>query len=126
MKRAISLSLAIAVAIGVGCGSKTSPASAPGTDGGDGVCGANCDGYCQIALTTCAGANKIYDSLADCQASCAKAAADLVYSTEIITGDHVACLLNHAQAAAEAPDVHCLRDLAKDPTQPMVASRTCQ
>lgn len=97
--------------------------------GGDGVCGEHCDGYCQIALAHCAksSTDKLYADLADCQASCAKAANDLLYNTTIAAGDHVACLLFHAQAAAAGEsDAHCRIDLAKDPTDPTAASQACR
>src|SRR5262249_48878206 len=48
--------------------------------GGDGVCGATCDGYCQIAQMYCTGANKVYTDDADCQATCKATADDVKYN----------------------------------------------
>jgi hypothetical protein len=85
--------------------------------GGDGVCGDNCGGYCDIAMMFCTDVNaaKIYDSRAACLADCAtrmttvKLNAGSPNRTDL--GDEVACLLYHAQMAATAPVGHCLGDL---------------
>ena len=48
--------------------------------GGDGVCGANCDGFCQIAAMYCTGANQVYTDAPDCQATCAAAKTDAKFA----------------------------------------------
>jgi hypothetical protein len=84
--------------------------------GGDGTCGDNCDGYCQIAMMWCTGANEVYTALADCQADCATRATDVKFDVSKDSGNEVACLLSHVQAASTVPEDHCLGDLAEDAT----------
>jgi hypothetical protein len=88
--------------------------------GGDGVCGDNCGGYCDIALMYCTDANsaKLYDTRADCLTDCAKRLTDAKLDTGDVArtdmGNQVACLLYHAQMGAVAPSGHCLGDLGGD------------
>ncbi len=81
--------------------------------GGAGVCGTNCQGYCQIAQMYCAGSSQIYSSLSDCMSVCAKVPDDVTYSIGIQDGPHVACLLYHVQEASSVPPDHCLGDLER-------------
>lgn len=83
--------------------------------GGDGVCGAACDGYCQIAMMYCTAANgaQVYTDLADCQADCQAHGATPRYTANVQAGDSAACLLYHAQEASVVPADHCNGDLAK-------------
>jgi len=86
--------------------------------GGDGVCGDNCSGYCDIAMMYCTEANsaKLYDSRPACEADCAKRADDVKLNAgdgaRTDMGNDVACLLYHAQMGSVAPLGHCLGDLA--------------
>ena len=83
---------------------------------GAGVCGANCDGYCQIAMMYCTAANKVYASLDECKTVCAGFPATAKYSANdmaIHEKKDVACLVYHVQEASTVPDDHCLGDLAK-------------
>ena len=82
--------------------------------GGDGVCGSNCEGYCQIATMYCTDANmaKVYDSSMACMTDCATRKTDIKYNIAIDAGNEVACLLYHVQEASSAPVDHCLGDLA--------------
>jgi hypothetical protein len=88
--------------------------------GGDGVCGENCAGYCDIALMYCTDANqaKLYDTRDACLTDCAKRLTDMKLDTGDVArtdmGNQVACLLYHAQMGAVAPSGHCLGDLAGD------------
>jgi hypothetical protein len=88
--------------------------------GGDGVCGENCAGYCDIALMYCTDANqaKLYDTRAACLSDCATRLTDMKLDTgdtaRTDMGNQVACLLYHAQMGAVAPSGHCLGDLAGD------------
>jgi hypothetical protein len=92
--------------------------------GGAGVCGANCDGYCQIAMKFCTGASKVYDTLADCQTVCATAQTDAKFTVlPEPEGPQVACLLYHVQEGSTVALDHCIDDLAKDPAGPSV---TCK
>ena len=85
--------------------------------GGDGVCGDNCSGYCDIAMMYCTAANnaKLYDTPAACLADCATHLTDMPLDTgdgpRTDMGNEVACLLYHAQMAAVVPGPHCLADL---------------
>lgn len=86
--------------------------------GGAGVCGSNCDGYCQIATMYCTAANmaSIYASEAECKTTCAKfpdTAKFNVTDTALQEKKEVACLLYHVQEASTAPADHCNGDLAK-------------
>jgi hypothetical protein len=86
--------------------------------GGDGVCGTNCDGFCDLAMMFCSAANnaQIYPSRDACLADCAAHATDMPYTTgdpgRTDTGNEVACQLYHGVMAADAPGEHCLGDLA--------------
>ena len=86
--------------------------------GGDGACGSNCDGYCDIVMMYCTAANmaKIYDDRAACMADCATHATDATYTTgdpgRTDFGNEVACELYHAVMGSQAPGEHCPGDLA--------------
>jgi hypothetical protein len=79
--------------------------------GGDGVCGQNCDGYCQIVMASCTGANEVYASEAECQTDCAAHGTDVKYDVSKDSGNQVACLLAHATGAPLVPEDHCVADL---------------
>ncbi len=81
--------------------------------GGAGVCGTNCQGYCQIAQMYCTGQSKVYDSLADCMSTCMNTPDDVTFSIAVQDGAHVACLLYHVQEASTVPPDHCIGDLKK-------------
>lgn len=86
--------------------------------GGDGACGDNCGGYCDLAMTYCTDANsaKIYDDRVACLADCATHATDARYTSgnpgRTDMGTEVACQLYHAVQASQAPEEHCLGNLA--------------
>ncbi|HEX4403706.1 MAG TPA: hypothetical protein VH560_02690 [Polyangia bacterium] len=86
--------------------------------GGDGVCGDNCTGYCDIAMMYCTDANmaKLYDTRAQCLSDCARRGTDMKLDTgtgpRTDMGNEVACLLYHAQMGSVVPGSHCLGDLA--------------
>jgi hypothetical protein len=86
--------------------------------GGDGACGTNCEGYCDIVMMYCTAANmaKIYDDRAACMADCAAHGTDATYTTgdpgRTDTGNEVACQLYHAVMGSQAPSEHCPGDLA--------------
>jgi hypothetical protein len=93
--------------------------------GGDGTCGAVCDGYCQLAEKYCVPPYinmAIYTSAMDCQTTCGMFRSDLRYNTSIQTGMEKACLVYHAQEASAVPPDHCLGDLVRTAT---LASTTC-
>jgi hypothetical protein len=86
--------------------------------GGDGTCGENCGGYCDLVMMYCTDANaaKIYDDRAGCMADCAAHVTDAKYTSgnpgRTDMGNEVACQLYHAVEASQAPGEHCLGDLA--------------
>jgi hypothetical protein len=80
--------------------------------GGDGTCGQNCDGYCDLAMTFCTAANnaEIYDDRAACLADCRARKTDSKYTTGpgvTSMGNQVACLIFHAVQASISPGMHC-------------------
>jgi hypothetical protein len=86
--------------------------------GGDGVCGDNCGGFCDLVMTFCTtSANaQIYPSRDACLADCAAHGTDMPYTTgdpgRTDMGSEVACQLYHGVMASLAPGEHCLGDLA--------------
>jgi len=75
--------------------------------GGAGVCGANCDGYCQIVLDSCTGVDQVYATLGDCTTACAGFTDTEKYDASDMGGDTLACRLYHATAASTDPVTHC-------------------
>lgn len=75
--------------------------------GGDGVCGTNCESYCQLFSTICAD----YPQAAnDCINQCKKLPSDPAAAAAEAFGannDTIECRLAHLSAAAIAPDPHC-------------------
>jgi hypothetical protein len=94
--------------------------------GGDGTCGSACDGYCQLVDKFCVGAAKIYADDAACHARCAATTDDIRFNVGTQEGDHVACLLYHAQESPLAPMDHCSGDLAEEDGGPASGSVTCK
>lgn len=87
--------------------------------GGDGVCGANCDGFCTIAVGACtAQATQPYASKAACMTACAGFATTPVYSSSVTSGNSLACRMYHAVVATTIPSPHC--------THVTPTSATCQ
>ncbi len=76
--------------------------------GGDGVCGADCEGFCTLTLGACAGqAAPPYASMSACMTSCAGFATTPAYSASTTGGNSLACRLYHATAASTNPALHC-------------------
>jgi hypothetical protein len=94
--------------------------------GGDGVCGKACDGYCQLVAMFCTGASKIYADDAACHTRCAATANDEKFDIGIQDGNHVACLLYHAQEAPLDPLDHCVGDLTPADAGVSYGSITCK
>ena len=88
------------------------PAAGPG---GDGVCGSNCDGYCQLMLAECPGS---FDA-ASCVQSCAATSDPGGFDTSRIEGDSVQCRLYHLQAASVSPRNHCPHAAGAYPCGPL-------
>lgn len=86
--------------------------------GGDGKCGANCEGFCTLMMTACTAASTgpghvYFDSQQDCLTSCEKLADVGAYSSSDKSlqrgADHVQCRLYHVNAALAEDDsfTHC-------------------
>ncbi len=93
--------------------------------GGAGVCGNDCDGFCQIAMMYCTAANNaaVYSSLQQCMTTCNGFPDTTKYNIGIQDGYLTACLLYHVQEASSAPPDHCLGDIIADDAGN--ASTTC-
>ena len=76
--------------------------------GGDGVCGANCDGFCTIVQGACSTQpTPPYADKPACMAACANFATTPVYDQSVQTGNSLACRMYHATAATTTPSPHC-------------------
>ena len=86
--------------------------------GGDGVCGENCGGACDLINGRLhrGRQREIYDSRAACLDDCAAHGSDAKYTSgdpgRTDQGNQVACQLYHAVQATAAPEDHCRGDLA--------------
>lgn len=77
---------------------------------GDGVCGTNCEGYCNLALANCTGADELYADAAACATACGAITDDVTYTTAATAGDSLACRIYHLSAAATdatSATLHC-------------------
>jgi hypothetical protein len=86
--------------------------------GGDGACGTNCVGFCNIVTEVCTGADQVYDNLTECTSMCSGFPTLPPYNASIQSGDTLACRLYHATAASSDPGTHC--------PHTAVVSSTCQ
>jgi hypothetical protein len=90
--------------------------------GGDGACGENCGGYCDLVMMYCTDEHsaKIYADRAACLADCATRGTDAKYTMGqnggTSMGNQVACQLYHGVQASLFPGAHCLGDLAPTAT----------
>jgi hypothetical protein len=76
--------------------------------GGNGACGADCEGFCSIVLASCTGASTQYNgNMATCMTACAGFATTPPYSSSVTGGNSFACRLYHATVATSTPNVHC-------------------
>ncbi len=84
--------------------------------GGDGTCGSNCEGFCQLAQMYCTPANEagVFMSLSDCMSQCGMFPDTTKFNIGVQDGSSTACLLYHAQEASSAPPDHCIGDIIKD------------
>ena len=75
--------------------------------GGDGVCGNNCDSFCQLADTICVGELAAYASTAECLTACAGFTSTPPFDSGDTAGNTFECRLYHLTAASAIPRVHC-------------------
>jgi hypothetical protein len=71
------------------------------------VCGSYCEGLCRIALDTCKGAERVFNSVSECVSSCAGIPDLGDYNDTITDGNSVQCRLYHVSAAQIDPVIHC-------------------
>lgn len=74
---------------------------------GDGVCGAECESFCGLAMELCTGDLAQWTDVPSCVADCMQFPSDVVYNASVTTGDSYACRAYHLTVAALDPDVHC-------------------
>jgi hypothetical protein len=74
------------------------PSAGPG---GNGVCGSNCESFCQLQAAICT-------AEPDCVAKCAGLVPSVMFNSDDETGDTLACRLYHISAASVLPDPHCM------------------
>ncbi len=84
--------------------------------GGAGVCGADCEGFCAIALGACTGGNQVYASLAACLSECGNFPTSPPYNASVTSGDSFACRMYHLTAASVDPAGHCSHIPEASPT----------
>jgi hypothetical protein len=75
----------------------------PAGPGGDGVCGTNCEGFCQLAMEFCP---ETWSDAAACAQDCATFDPSVWYSANVVTGNSLACRMFYATMAAVDP-THC-------------------
>jgi len=83
--------------------------------GGAGVCGNDCDGFCTIALATCASQ---FADMGACMTACASFTDDTAYNATVMSGNNLACRLYHLTAAANSAadaTTHCPHIAADSP-----------
>jgi hypothetical protein len=73
--------------------------------GGAGVCGTNCEGFCQIVQASCG--TQAYADEATCLSTCALYSPGEKYDIGDTAGDTFACRLYHATVATNKPMPHC-------------------
>jgi hypothetical protein len=75
--------------------------------GGNGACGADCEGFCTLVLDSCTDANVQFSGdMNTCMTACAGYATTPVYSSSVTMGNSFACRLYHATVASGNPE-HC-------------------
>jgi hypothetical protein len=84
--------------------------------GGAGTCGSNCQGFCQIVVASCTGANQQYASSAACMTACAGFTDNVAFNASVQTGNTLACRLYHSTETTQDPATHCPHTAANSPT----------
>ena len=83
--------------------------------GGNGVCGTNCESFCQLQNEVCIGANQQFSSVAACMSVCAGFDNTIPYSSSVLGGNSLSCRISHLSLASGAPDTHCPHIAADSP-----------
>lgn len=74
---------------------------------GDGTCGATCESFCALALSTCEGDASPFADADACIAACQSYPVEPLYFADVPDADTFACRMRHLTLAAAQPDVHC-------------------
>jgi hypothetical protein len=78
--------------------------------GGAGICGANCDGFCSLAVAACGKMEPEFKDTATCMKTC-KQFPDMTgttpFSVNDTTGNNISCRLYHVSVATTDPKTHC-------------------
>ncbi|MEM7159046.1 MAG: hypothetical protein AAF799_39780 [Myxococcota bacterium] len=74
---------------------------------GDGTCGAPCESFCSLALTTCTGELFPWLDAEDCIAECREWPEEPRYEANVPDDATYACHMKHLTLAALQPEVHC-------------------
>ena len=75
--------------------------------GGNGVCGSNCEGFCQIQSVACVGPDQQFSTITQCIDVCNQYDPSVAYSSMVTAGDSLACRLYHLTVASASAQVHC-------------------
>ena len=75
--------------------------------GGDGTCGANCEGYCTLMQSSCTGPFQEYASMDACLTACRAVPDKGGFDSSQTVGNTLQCRLWHASVAAASPNPHC-------------------
>ncbi len=81
--------------------------------GGNGMCGANCQGFCTTAVRTCPAE---WPEQAACETTCAGFSDAESYDASDAAGDTLACRLYHLTVSTVFPDEHCPHTAAMSST----------
>ncbi|MCX4242801.1 hypothetical protein [Paraliomyxa miuraensis] len=74
---------------------------------GDGVCGAECEVFCGLAMSVCVGDDAQWPDVPSCLADCMQFPDDVEYNASVVSGDSFACRMYHLTVASLDPGVHC-------------------
>jgi hypothetical protein len=74
---------------------------------GNGVCGAECESFCGLAMDLCTGELAQWPDVPSCITDCMQFPTDAMYNASVTEGDSYACRVYHLTVASLDPDVHC-------------------
>lgn len=75
--------------------------------GGNGICGSNCESFCQLQNAICIDANQQFSSEEACLSACASLDNTIPYTSTVLSGNSLSCRISHLTLASRAPDTHC-------------------
>jgi hypothetical protein len=74
---------------------------------GDGVCGAQCEAFCSLAMALCTGELEQWPDIPSCITDCMQFPMDVEYNSSVVVGNSYACRTYHVTVASLDPGVHC-------------------